>query len=105
MKTPADITTLMARKNFAELINHAAYGKARFTITRRNKKLAALVSMDDLHLLESIEDAEDRQRVTTAQKEYQAGDFVPWDKIKADLGLPPTKAKPNSRRPKPRPKR
>lgn len=49
------ITTREARNNLADLINEVAYGKNRFVLTRRGKSLVAIVSLEDLELLEKAE--------------------------------------------------
>ena len=41
-------------KTFPELVNRAAYGKERTIVSRRGKDLAAVISIDDLHLLERL---------------------------------------------------
>jgi len=53
------ITTVEARKNFADIVNNVAYGKDTVVLTRRGKELAALVSIEDLELLQQIEDHQD----------------------------------------------
>ena len=50
------ISTADARKNFADIVNKVAYGKESIVLTRRGRKIAALVSMDELKLLQNIED-------------------------------------------------
>ena len=50
------ISTADARKNFADIVNKVAYGKESIILTRRGQKIAALVSMDELELLQYIED-------------------------------------------------
>ena len=50
------ISTADARKNFADIVNKVAYGKESVVLTRRGQKIAALVSMDELELLQYIED-------------------------------------------------
>ena len=61
-----------ARKGFSEAISRAAYGSDRIVIQRRGKPGAALVSMDDLRLLEALEDRLDieaaRKGLTEPQK-------------------------------------
>ncbi|WP_131740241.1 type II toxin-antitoxin system Phd/YefM family antitoxin [Actinomadura roseirufa] len=43
-----------ARKEFADLVNRVAYTGERVALTRRGKIMAALVSAEDLELLESL---------------------------------------------------
>jgi prevent-host-death family protein len=46
------VTVAEAKSHLSELIAKSAYSKERFIITRHNKPVAALVSMDDLQLIE-----------------------------------------------------
>ena len=50
------IAVIDARKDLADVLNRAAYGKERVVLTRRGKDVAAIVPMDDLKILEAIED-------------------------------------------------
>jgi len=43
-----------AREELPEVVNRAAYGKERTIVSRRGKDLAAIIPMDDLHLLERL---------------------------------------------------
>ena len=53
---PTTITTADARKNFADIVNKVAYSKEPIVLTRRGQEIAALISMDELELLQQIED-------------------------------------------------
>ena len=79
-----------ARKDFAEIINRAAYTRERTVITRRDADVAAIVSIEELRLLDAlIERYEDETDVTDAQeamleaREERRG----WNAIKQELGL------------------
>ena len=50
------ITTAEARKKLAEIVNKVAYGKEPVILTRRGEEIAALISMEELELLQLIED-------------------------------------------------
>jgi antitoxin Phd len=50
------VTTAAARKNFADIVNTVAYGKEPVVLTRRGQEIAALISIEELHLLQRIED-------------------------------------------------
>ena len=62
------LTTVEARDNFAELIDRAAMSAERIVITRHGEPMAALISLDDLELVEEIERRLERKqrRRTTA---------------------------------------
>jgi prevent-host-death family protein len=81
------ITTVAARRNFSELINRVAYGKDRVVLTRRNRPLAAVVSIEDLALLEEFEDREDLKAARKALREAKIKGTTPWSQIKKELGL------------------
>src|SRR5437867_9549466 len=59
------VAVIDARKDLADILNRAAYGKERVVLTRRGKDVAAIVPMDDLKILEAIEDHMD---VTESEK-------------------------------------
>jgi prevent-host-death family protein len=50
----ASINISQARAEFPEILNRVAYGKERIGISRRGKPLAAVVPIEDLHLLERL---------------------------------------------------
>ena len=50
------VSTAEARKKLAEIVNKVAYGKEPVVLTRRGEKIAALISMEELELLQLIED-------------------------------------------------
>ena len=73
-----------ARSEFAEIVNRAAYGHERIVITRRGKNVAAVVPAEDMDLLEELENRMDIEAAREALKEEGS---IPWEKVKADLGL------------------
>jgi len=50
------ISTADARKDFADIINQVSYGSEQIVLTRRGKEVAAIVSVEELRLLQKIED-------------------------------------------------
>jgi prevent-host-death family protein len=59
-----------ARNNLADAINRVSYGGERVVFARRGKPVAALVSAEDLALLQRMEDAEDIRAAAKVLKEY-----------------------------------
>jgi prevent-host-death family protein len=57
------------RNNLADALNRAAYSGERVILERRGKPVAALVSMDDVELLERLEDEADLRAAKKARKE------------------------------------
>ena len=54
-----NLSTAEARNEFADVINRASFGEERFVLTRRGKKMAVIVTVEDLELLEELEDRMD----------------------------------------------
>jgi prevent-host-death family protein len=77
------ITASKARQDFTETLNLAREGE-RVVLHRREKDVAAIVSMEDLALLEALEDRMDLEDVREALKEPGS---IPWEQVKSDLGL------------------
>lgn len=73
-----------ARDNLAEAINRVAYAGERVILRRRSKSVAAIVSMDDLQLLQALEDQADVKAALRARKEKGR---VSLEKVKARLGM------------------
>jgi len=79
------ITTADARKNLAEIINQVAYGKEPIVLTRRGKELAAVVSIEDLKLLQKLEDQIDIHDAWKAKDE--PGEDISWSDLRKELDL------------------
>ena len=79
------ITTADARKNFADIVNSVAYGKESVILTRRGQEIAALVSMEELQLLQKIEDHIDIEDARKALDE--PGENISADEFWNKLGL------------------
>ncbi|MBI3830710.1 MAG: type II toxin-antitoxin system prevent-host-death family antitoxin, partial [Planctomycetes bacterium] len=65
----------------------AAYGKERVVLTRRGKKLVAVVPVEDVQRLEELEDlldVEDARKALAGAKAKGARP-IPWEKAKAHL--------------------
>ena len=78
------VTTSEIRAHLSDMLSKIARKGNRVVVTRGGKKFAALVPLDDLEFLESLEDRLDLEDAKRALKEPGS---VPWKKVKADLGL------------------
>ena len=74
-----------ARQKLADTINRVAYGKERILLRRRGKDVAALVSVEDLALLEELEDRSDVEAAREALAESK--DRIPYEQARGELGL------------------
>ncbi len=79
-----EMNMVEVRGNLADVINRVAYGGERVVLKRRAKGVAAVVSMEDLRLLEELEDRADVKAALRARKEKGG---VPLETIKARLGM------------------
>ena len=61
-----------------------AYGKERIVISRKGKRLAAMVPIEDLELLEALEDKTD---LAAARKALKAPGSKSWEQFKKERGL------------------
>ncbi len=82
-----DLSIAEAREQFSEAINRAAYGKERIFVTRRGKRLAVIVPVEDVEALEAIEDRFDLEEAAKARAEAKEKGTIPWETLKAELGL------------------
>lgn len=64
-----------------------AYGGERVVLTRHGRRVAAVVPIEDLDLLEQLEDAADLDAVREALADPKSATPVAWPDIKAQLGL------------------
>jgi prevent-host-death family protein len=64
-----EISMVEVRDNLAEIVNRVAYGGERVVLKRRAKGVAAVVSIEDLKMLEALEDRADLKAAQKARKE------------------------------------
>jgi len=66
----------------SEILNRVAFGRERIVVASRGRPKAAVISIEDLELLEDLEDA---LAAHEALEAYRAGETVPWEQVKAEL--------------------
>ena len=72
-----------AREHLADMGNRVSLRGERIVVERRGKDLFALVSVEDLKLLERLEDKLDLDAIRAAKDEPTK----PWAEVKKALGL------------------
>ncbi len=85
-----DVTVSEARARLAEVVDGARVTHEPVFLTRRGKRVAAIVAADDLDaLIEAAEDLADLRAAGAARDEMRrTGEMaIPWEDVKADLGL------------------
>lgn len=81
----SDIAVSEARSRFAEIIDQARRSREPVYVTRRGQRVAVILDADLYdQVVEDAEDAIDRRELGAAREE---DDYVPWEEVKADLGL------------------
>ena len=76
-----------ARESFSSTVNRVAFGGERVVLTRHGQRVAAVVPIEDLELIEALEDARDLDDVRAALADPSNRDRIGWDDLKAHLGL------------------
>jgi len=84
----SEVSTAEARERLAELINRAAFGGERVTLTRRGKALAAIVPIEDVALLEELELQVDLAEARESLAEAKAIGTISLAELKAELEIP-----------------
>ena len=82
-----EVTTVDARRDFSDVVNRVAYGHERMVLTRRGKRLVAVVPVEDLELLENLEDRIDLDAARAAMAEADRAGTTSWEALKTELGL------------------
>jgi prevent-host-death family protein len=77
------------RNSMADVLNRVAYQGERVVLERRGKGVAAIVSMEDLELLQALEDREDGKaaRKALAELKRKGKKVVPLSAVKKRLGM------------------
>ena len=77
----------LARETFSNLVNQAVYTNERVELERHGKPVAAIVSIEDVRLLEALEDQLDVKAAEAALSDPENREAIPWEKVKAELRL------------------
>jgi prevent-host-death family protein len=80
------VTTSKARQEFARVLRRVKDEK-RFLLEKHDKGVAAIVSVEDLALLEAIENRRDLEDARRALAEVAGKGAIPWEEAKRELGL------------------
>jgi len=75
-----------AREHLSEVVDRARYTQERVVLTKRGREVGAIISIDDLQLLEMLEDQLDIKEARQALEESQ-GERISYDEVRKKLGL------------------
>jgi len=81
----SDVAVSQARDHLAEVIERSRRSGEPVYVTRRGHRIAVIVDADAYdRVVEAAEDAADCRELQAARDEDE---YLPWDEVKADLGL------------------
>lgn len=85
----SELTVTEARARLADVVDTARVDHDPVYLTRRGKRIAAVIDADDLErLISAAEDLADLEAARAARQEMADGDTpIPWEQVKVDLGL------------------
>lgn len=75
------------REKLAEITGRVQFAGERIAVQKHGKTVAVLVPPSDLNALEALEDRLDLLDALDALADYRAQGGVPFEDLKADLGL------------------
>ena len=82
----ASVSVSRARQDMKEIVNRVAYGKERIYLTSYDKRVVALVPIEDIEALEALENAEDIREGELALKEVEKKGSISFAEMKKRLG-------------------
>ena len=84
---PTEFSFSDARSHLTDIANHVAYKGERITVTRKGRKIFAIISIEDLETLEAIEDRIDLDDAKKALADAKKNGTSSWKAIKKKLKL------------------
>jgi prevent-host-death family protein len=90
MPIDATLTVSEARRQLASIVDRVRAEHAPIYLARRGRRVVAVIDADDLdRILELAEDMADIRAAEAARAEMLATAEapIPWEQVKADLGL------------------
>ena len=83
-----DLSVSVARSRLDEIVDDVRARHEPVFLTRRGRRVAAVIDVEDLErLTQTAEDLADIEATDAARAEIAEHGTIPWDEVKADLGL------------------
>ena len=83
-----DLPVSVARSRFDEIVDDARARHEPVFLTRRGRRVAAVIDVEDLErLTQAAEDLADLEAADASRAEIAKHGTIPWDEVKADFGL------------------
>jgi prevent-host-death family protein len=86
----SEMTVTEARARLADVVDEARVAHDPVYLTRRGRRVAAVIDADDLQrLIDAAEDLADLRALRAARAELtdEGGAAIPWEQVKMDLGF------------------
>lgn len=83
--TTTSINTVDAKEEFSELVNRVAHSKERIILTRRGKDIAAIVPIEDLHVLQNAQHKDDLHDAVESLKQAREQGTIGLDDFIEEL--------------------
>ncbi len=80
------VTAKQLKERSADVLGRVQYGRERVAVTRHGKEVAAVVSIEDVRLLERLEDLFDTHDALAAIEEAEREGTISLDELRKKLG-------------------
>lgn len=80
------MNTAEAKEQFTDLVNRVVHNKERVILTRRGKEIAAIIPLEDLHVLQESQDRQDLRDAIDALKEARSIGAMTLEQLKEEVG-------------------
>jgi PHD/YefM family antitoxin component YafN of YafNO toxin-antitoxin module len=86
-QVPEEVSSAEAREHFTDIVDEAAYRNKRVVLKRNKKKMCAIVSIEDLNLLEKLDNEHDLKEALEAIESNKGEAVISHKEMKEHLGL------------------
>jgi len=83
----ATVTAKELKEHSTDVLSRVQYGNERIAVTRHGKEVAAVVSIEDVRLLEQLENALDVHDALAAIEEAEREGTISLAELRQELGL------------------
>ena len=81
------VTAKELKEHSTDVLSRVQYGNERIAVTRHGKEVAAVVSIEDVRLLERLENALDVHDALEAIESTEREGTISLDELREELGL------------------
>ncbi len=81
------IPAKQARLEFTHISDEVAFRGERYVVTRNGRELMAMISMEDLEVLQTLENQRDLELANKAEADICKHGTVSWEEMEKRLGI------------------